>query len=194
LNTRSPRLDKFNQPDFIAKLRAGDETAYHEVVEELAMWFAVYTKRKFGISEEDAKDIVQDAIMAVYLKIEFYQPARGKFVQWAFQILRNKCLDWLRKHKRERLTFRESLAKDLTIQDEGKTFRDNLSPLEKLPRAVREAILKLPGRYQQFIGLLLLDTPENYIMQIMQIKSLGTFRSLKSRVLVKLQADIQQTN
>jgi len=127
LNTSKPRLDKFEQPDFIARLRAGDETAYHEVVEELAMWFAVYTKRKFGINEEDAKDIIQDAIMTVYLKIELYQPARGKFVQWAFQILRNKC-------------------------------------------------------------------SESYIMQIMQLKTLGTFCSLKSRVLVKLRAEIQQTN
>jgi len=81
LNTRKPRLDKFEQPDFIARLRAGDETAYQEVVEELAVWFAVYTKRKFGINEEDAKDIVQDTVLTVYRKIKSYDPVKGKFIQ-----------------------------------------------------------------------------------------------------------------
>jgi len=115
LNTRKPRLDKFEQADFIARLRAGDETAYHEVVEELAVWFAVYINKKFSINVEEAKDIVQDTVITVYRKIKSYDPAKGKFIQWMFRVLRNQCLDWLRKRKRERLTFRELLATDLTI-------------------------------------------------------------------------------
>ncbi|MCI0696897.1 RNA polymerase sigma factor [candidate division KSB1 bacterium] len=192
MDTRIPSLDKLNQPDFIARLQAGDETAYQNVMEELATWFAVYIKRKFGITEEDAKDLVQDVIMNVYRKIKRFEPAKGKFTQWAFSILRNQCLDWLRKRKRERLTFRELLAADLSIQDEAKIFRDDLSPLEKLPREVRAAILRLPGRYQQFVGLMLLGASEDYTMGIMQIKTHSAFRSLKSRVLSKLRMEIQQ--
>lgn len=194
MNTRAPRLDKFNQPDYIARLQAGDEAAYQNLADEFATWFVIYAKRKYGINEEDAKDIVQDVIMNIYLKIELYEPAKSKFVQWVFRILRNRCLDWLRKRKKDRMTFRELLAIDLAIQEESKTFRDDLSPLEKLPIEVRRAILRLPGRYQQFIGLMLLNAPENYVMQIMQIKTHSSFRSLKSRVLSKLKAEIQQLN
>ena len=194
MKTRKLHLDKFEQPDFIASLRAGDDTAYHEVVEELAMWFAVYTKSKFGINEEDAKDIVQDTVLTVYGKIKSYDPAKGKFIQWVFRVLRNQCLDWLRKRKRERLTFRELLATDLNIPDKDKTSRDDLSPLEKLPLEVQETILRLPGRYQQFIGLMLLNASESYVMDIMQIKAHSTFRSLKSRILSKLRTEIQPLN
>jgi RNA polymerase sigma-70 factor (ECF subfamily) len=191
LNKRKPRLDKFEQPDFIARLRAGDEMAYQNLVDELATWLAVYINRKFSINVEEAKDIVQDTIMTVYRKIKSYDPAKGKFIQWVFRVLRNQCLDWLRKRKRERLTFRELLAPDLTIQDEVKSFRDDLSPLEKLPREVRAAILRLPGRYQQFVGLMLLGASEDYIMAIMQIKTHSALRSLKSRVLSKLRIEVQ---
>lgn len=130
----------------------------------------------------------------IYRKLKLYEPIKGKLVQWAFQILRNRCLDWLRKRSNERLTFKELSATDLFIQDESKTTRDHLSPLEKLPFEVRQAILRLSDRYQQFIGLMLLGASENYIMQILQIKTRGTFRSLKSRVLSKLRAEIQQSN
>jgi len=193
LNTRKPRLNNFEQPDFIASLRAGDELAYQNLVDELATWLAVYVNRKFSINAEEAKDIVQDTVMTVYRKIKSYDPAKGKFIQWVFRVLRNQCLDWLRKRKRERLTFRELLVPDLTIQNEVKIFRDDLSPLEKLPREVRAAILRLPGRYQQFVGLMLLEASEDYIMGIMQIKTYGTLRSLKSRVLSKLRTEIQQS-
>jgi RNA polymerase sigma factor (sigma-70 family) len=194
LNTNTSRLDKFNQPDFIARLQAGDEIAYQDLVDEIATLFIFYAKRKFGINEEDAKDLVQDVVMNVYHKIELYEPGKGKFMQWVFRILRNRCLGWLRKRKKDRMTFRELLAIDLAIQEESKTFRDDLSPLEKLPIEVRRAILRLPGRYQQFIGLMLLNAPESYVMKIMQIKTHSTFRSLKSRVLSKLKAEIQQLN
>jgi DNA-directed RNA polymerase specialized sigma24 family protein len=69
-----------------------------------------------------------------------------------------------------------------------------LSPLEKLPPAIRQAILSLPDRYQQFIGLVLLDVPETYIRDILQIKTPANFRSLKSRVFAKLRAEIQKPN
>lgn|GEM_PF-2535020 len=186
MNARTPQLDKFNQPDFIARLQAGDEAAYQDVVDELAAWCAVYINRKFNINAEDAKDIVQDIVMTVYRKIKSYDPSKGKFTQWVFQVLRNQCLDWLRKRKMERLTFSELLAMESTIQDEVIILRDDLSPLEKLPRKVRAAILKLPGRYQQLVGLMLLNASEDYIMGIMQIKVTQYFSQFQIPCFVKI--------
>jgi len=190
---RIPRLDKFNQQDFIARLRAKDEKAYRELDAELYTWFTVYSQRKFGITEQDAKDIVQDATMNIYHRMRHFDPKRGKFVHWAFRILHNRCLGWLRKRKNERLTFRELLATDEAVAKEGKDLHDDLSLLERLPFEVQKTILRLPGRYQQLVGLMLLGASESYIMGIMQIKTRSTFRSLKSRVLAKLRAEVQQS-
>ena len=193
MKRRRLHWDKFNQPDFIARLRANDEKAYRELDTELCNRFTVYVHRKFGIPEQDAKDIVQEATMNIYRKIRLFQPAKGGFVIWAFRILRNCCLDWLKKRKKERLTFRELLTTDEAIATEGKDLHDDLSPLERLPFEVQEAILKLPGRYQQLIGLMLLSASEDYIRGIIQINTRSTFRSLKSRVLTKLQTEVQQS-
>jgi DNA-directed RNA polymerase specialized sigma24 family protein len=193
LNTKTPHLDKFNQPDFIARLRVGDKMAYQNLVDELTPWFSIYINRKFGINKEDAKDIVPDAILTIYRKIRRYQSVKGKFVQWTFVILRNLCLDWLKKRHKEHRTLRDLVMMDWTIASEGKDVHDDLSILERLPFEVQEAILRLPGRYQQFVGLMLLGASESYIMGIMQIKTRSAFRSLKSRVLTKLRIAVQQT-
>lgn len=83
---------------------------------------------------------------------------------------------------------------DTAAQEDSQTSRDNLSPLEKLPPEVREAILRLPGRYQQFIGLTLLNASESYVRDILQIKTASAYRSLKSRVLARLRAEVQKLN
>lgn len=84
-------------------------------------------------------------------------------------------------------------AIDDWIEEDSASPKDNLSELEKLPSPVREAILRLPGRYQQFVGLRLLGAADDYIMQIMQIKTRANLRSLKSRVYSKLRTEVQKT-
>jgi RNA polymerase sigma-70 factor (ECF subfamily) len=150
-------------------------------------------EKEFGISHEDAKDLAQDATISIFRKAKLYNPSRGQFVQWTFRILRNRCIDWLRKRREISFTPLPSQVTDTMAQEESHVRHDDLSPLEKLPPEVRLAILRLPGRYQQFIGLTLLNAPESYIRNILQIKTTSTFRSLKSRVFSRLRAEIQKS-
>jgi RNA polymerase sigma-70 factor (ECF subfamily) len=192
VKTKSQYPEKFNQLDFIAKLQAGDEAAFREFDDEFFSRFTAFAEKEFGINQEDAKDLAQDVTINIFQKAKLYDPARGQFVQWVFGILRNRCIDWLRKRKK--LPFKSLTVEiaDTVAQEISQTSRDNLSPLEKLPPEVREAILRLPGRYQQFIGLTLLNAPESYIKDILQIKTASTFRNLKFRAFARLRKEIQQ--
>ena len=193
MKTRSQFLEKFKHPNFVERLRVGDRAAFLELQDELFPWLTAFAGKKYGIAEEDAKDLMQDLTVALIKNVKKFDSSPGRFVSWLFQILRNKCVDELRRRQKLRLTSLDALATDLAIPIENKeTTTAYLSPLEKLPPAVRQAILRLPDRYQQFIGLVLLDVHETYIREILQIKTSANFRSLKSRVFAKLRAEIQQ--
>jgi len=193
LKAKSQFLEKFNDPNFVERLRGGERSAFEELQDELFPWLTAFASKKYGIAEEDAKDLMQDLTVVLIKNIKKFDSSPGRFVSWLFQILRNKCIDELRRRQKLRLTSLDALATDLAIPIESKeTATAYLSPLEKLPPAVRQAILRLPDRYQQFIALVLLNVPETYIRDILQIKTSANFRSLKSRVFAKLRAEVQK--
>ncbi len=192
MKNKTAVLEKFNAPEFVAGLRAGEEAAFRELAVELYPWFVHFVHKKFNIPIEDAKDIAQDTMFNIYQKILAFNPDKGRFLNWAFQILRNRSLDRLRAQSRLAITSLEKITADKIVFEERiAASTDDLSPLEKLPREVRQAILQLPGRYQQLIGLLLLGIKGSQIMEIMQIKTANNLRSLKSRMMAKLRIAIQ---
>ena len=190
-------LNHLNEPTFASGLRCGSRSAYCELEEALFPWFRNFLIDRYELGIEDAKDIVRDAAYKIVYKIKTYNSSKGKFVSWAFQILRNCCADWLRKNKRCQVISIDELPDELSndlayeLEDcEEDVPPDDLSPLEKLPQDVRQAILSLNPRYQQFIGLMLLGTPDVEIMKRMSLGTSESYRTLKSRALSKLKEKI----
>lgn len=67
-------------------------------------WRLLYNvARRAGLDDVDAQDVVQDTVIAVAKEIpQFrYDPARGSFKQWLFQILRRRVSDHFRRHYRQ---------------------------------------------------------------------------------------------
>lgn len=160
---------------------------------ELFPYFRTFVYREYGLTKEEANDIVQDVALRIFEKIRFFNPTRGRFEIWTFQILRNRCVDWLRNKKKYKALSLEKLQTDLVDQTiEFESSQDSLSPLEQLPPAVRQAILRLPDRYQQFLGLFLLGVQDSYVMDILKIKTRGALLTLKSRVFAKLKIEIEK--
>lgn len=192
---RRPDSEKLNQPGFIARLQAGEETAYRELDQELFPYFRNFICTEYGLDKEEAGDLVQDVAIRIFEKIHFFNPKRGRFEVWAFRILRNRFVDMLRHKKKYKTTTLEKLHTDILDQIEDvESPKDSLSPLEKLPYEVRQAILRLPDRYQQFLGLFLLGVQDSYIMDILKLKTRGALLTLKSRVFAKLKIELEKTN
>ncbi|MDZ7304765.1 MAG: sigma-70 family RNA polymerase sigma factor [candidate division KSB1 bacterium] len=188
-----PNLEKLNQPDFIARLQAGEDAAYRELDQELFPYFRNFVHKEYGLDKEETNDFVQDVAIRIFEKIHLFNPKRGRFEVWAFQILRNRFVDWLRDKKKYKATSLEKLQREIIDQiEELESPKDSLSPLEKLPPEVRQAILRLPDRYQQFLGLFLLGVQDCYIMDILKLKTRGAFLTLKSRVFSKLKTELEK--
>lgn len=62
--------EEFNHPDFAKRLKAGNESAFREFFDYFSPWAKSLIKRKYGLSEEDAKDITQDFFRRIVEKIK----------------------------------------------------------------------------------------------------------------------------
>jgi RNA polymerase sigma-70 factor (ECF subfamily) len=190
------RLEEFNHPDFVNRLKTGNEAAYRELVDGMLPWAKNFVKKKYSLSEEDAKDIAQDLFQRIIEKIDQYEANEGRFMAWAFQILRNLTVDWLRRNKKIEIVAVDPLQIDEMVpsrdDDSATKPKDDLSPLEKLPNELRMAFLKLNERYQRLLGLMLLGTSDEAIRKVLEIPNEGALWTLRSRALAKLKEEFEK--
>ena len=72
--------EAFDHPDFVKRLKAGNESAYQDLVDSFLPWAKSFVKKKYGISEEDARDVTQDFFQRLIERIEQYDENEGRFL------------------------------------------------------------------------------------------------------------------
>jgi RNA polymerase sigma-70 factor (ECF subfamily) len=136
-----PDMKEKNPSDAEAVLaiRTGDRQAYRAIVER-------YMKRAYGIaltfvgSHQDAMDVSQMAFIRAYRNLRRYDPARP-FFPWFYRILRNICLDHLKRASHSCEIPLEDIA-ILGTTDRDLELRQMLwRAMEQLPVEQREAIM-----------------------------------------------------
>lgn len=102
-------------------MKQGERSAFDEMVE-------IYKMKGFSITFnmvgncEDARDILQEAFVKVYLNIKGFRES-AQFSTWFYRIVVNCCLDFLRKRQRTNRVFTEPLVdedgqeKELEVAD-----------------------------------------------------------------------------
>jgi len=83
----------------VAALKAGEPAAYEQLIEQYAE--QVY-RVAFRLLQNaaDAEDALQEAFLAVYLRIGEFQ-GEAKLSSWLYRIVTNKALDIIRKRQRK---------------------------------------------------------------------------------------------
>lgn len=87
-----------DQSKLIARLRAGEDRAYDEVV-ALAGGRMLAVARRMMAREEDAQDAVQDAFLSAFRAIDRFD-GRSQLTTWLHRITVNACLMKLRSQRR----------------------------------------------------------------------------------------------
>jgi len=116
-----------------------------------------------GGESEDAEDIVQEAFVKMYCAAPRFKKVKGAtFKSWAYKILVNTCLTFLKKRKRNRaftLPFdpelHDIIADDQSEEKDRKLFIDEaLSVLSRMPEAFREVLRPtlIEGKTQSDVG------------------------------------------
>ena len=131
--------EKISEKDILMAAAGGSKQAYQEIVTRYKST-AYYVALGFVKNTQDALDISQDAFIRAFRRIKKFDQNRA-FYPWFYIILKNLCLDHLRKRRRmseipiERVHVFEDEERNLEI-------RDALwKGIERLPLAQREAIV-----------------------------------------------------
>ncbi|MDR0367593.1 MAG: sigma-70 family RNA polymerase sigma factor [Bacteroidales bacterium] len=90
-------MDKLLLNNLITLSLKNDYKAFREIVEayQLSVYSLVF---KLLNNEQDAKDVVQETFIKVWLNLEKYN-ADKKFINWLYKIATNLCMDKLRSLK-----------------------------------------------------------------------------------------------
>ena len=123
----------------LERVRRGDREAYQGIVRRY-MQAAYYIALGLVHNQQDALDISQDAFVRAFRKIKQYDPQK-RFFPWFYRLLKNLCLDHIKKHRRRR----EIPLEDVQVFKEEKDNRELKEVLwkgiEELPFEQREVII-----------------------------------------------------
>ena len=82
--------------DLVRRIRSGDREAVGELYDRyasVAMAVALRTVQDRGVAE----DVVHDAFVAVWQRIDRFDEARGSLRSWLLTVVRNRGIDRLRR-------------------------------------------------------------------------------------------------
>jgi len=135
------------------RIRAGQTDALGELYDRYAS-VALGTALRVVNDRQEAEDVVHDAFVAVWRKIDRFDPDRGSLRGWLMTVVRNRAIDRVRG-RRPQL--------DLDDADERSLLRTGPNPTWEaaLERAsateVRAAMASLPTEQRQAIELVYLQ-------------------------------------
>lgn len=132
----------------MARIAAGDEAAFRELVETWEQPIFAFLSRMLG-NREDARDLAQETFVRVYEHASRYQ-AEGKFRSWLFRIAGNFARSALRKQKILHWVGLDSAA---NIEQDTRESPDRLVDRHERNRELQAALDKLPARQKEAIVL-----------------------------------------
>ena len=131
------------------RIRAGDRVALGEVYDRHAS-AAMAVALRIVADREGAEDLVHDAFVAIWQKIDRYDPARGSLRSWIVTIVRNRAIDRLRG-TRPSIEIGEADERSLLSSGPNPTWESAMARLGSIQ--LRAALDELPAEQRQAIEL-----------------------------------------
>ena len=131
------------------RVRAGDTNALGELYDRYAGTATATAMRVVG-SRDEAEDVVHDAFVAVWRKIDRFDAERGSLRAWLMTVVRNRAIDKVRARR---------ASIDVELADERSLLRTGPNPTQDaaLTRAsgieVRAAMASLPDEQRRALEL-----------------------------------------
>lgn len=148
-----------------------DREAFGEIFDHFAPRVKSFMMRK-GAPSEQAEDLVQETMIAVWSKAALYYADRGSVSTWIFTIARNLRIDRLRRERANLYSDMEDF--DAPSDDVGQDVA--LGRLQE-DSAVARALAQIPLEQRELLILSYVeDLPQSEIAQRLQIP-LGTVKS-----------------
>ena len=159
----------------VARCRAGDRTAWNELVERFSRYVYAISVQAFRLSEHDAEDVFQDVFMRAYQNLDRLRDDAA-IRPWLAQMTRRLCIDRLRAGAREAPADQEL---------EPAEIDETLATLDEA-LAVHEALAATPGHCREMLDRFFCrDESYRMIGQALGLPA-GTIASRISRCLARM--------
>ncbi len=162
--------------------------------------------RRHGLQDADARDVMQELLMAVSRSIDRWDPAkeRGSFRGWLRRVARNLVINWLKQRERRVIATGGSDLQamlDMLPADSGPEPPDSGPETVEFDKELRRALFQRaaeqvrgevqPATWQAFwetavVGTSPVDAAKKLRMEV------GAIRVAKCRVLARLQAAVNE--
>ncbi|WP_405569263.1 RNA polymerase sigma factor [Winogradskyella sp. Asnod2-B02-A] len=157
--------------------KKGNEVAQMQVYNKYSQ--AMFTIACRYLSEEDAKDVMQEGFLKAFKNLESYKP-EATFGAWLKRIIINQCLDVLKKNK---LEFEAVEVSELQITNEDNWQFDNAISKQEILFAIEQ----LNEKHKIVVKLYLIEGYDHQeISEILEIP-IKTSRTHLRRGKLKLQ-------
>lgn len=185
-------VDNSNSDEqLLRRIQDGD----FEAVEQL---YNRYNRTAFALAlrvltdPEGAEDVVQEVFLRIWRQPGYYDPARGRFPTWLMSVVRNLCIDQIRKRRHQGVSLDQEES-----QEHLNFLAEKALPLEeevwsKLRRdSVRKAMSGLPDEQRKMIELAFFGGYTHQEIAERTGQPLGTVKSRIRQGLLKLKGLLQ---
>jgi RNA polymerase sigma-70 factor (ECF subfamily) len=152
IHTSDPSIDAIDDVELMQRIGTGDRASFEEFYRRhIALVFS--TAFKILNNSSDAEDVTQEVMFMVWEKSPMYEVSRGKPLNWAVTMTRNKAIDRLRSIQR-RLRLNDDAEREIAPPPRLGKDRpsDHLDSGEK-QQIVRSAVMKLNREQRQVIEM-----------------------------------------
>lgn len=189
-------LDAITDEELVELAQAGEYAAYEEIVrrfQDKAFRLAFSLMK----NETDAQDVVQEAFLNMYRKLDTFQ-GQSAFGSWMYRVVVNAALMRLRKKKRrsevpvsdEEGEFREDDYYVASVP-EWRVRADEAAENRELRQKIIEAVDELPPKYQTVFLLKEVEGLQLKEIAVVLDLSVGGVKSRLHRARLHLRATLE---
>ena len=182
--TRAQDTGALDVTDLVRRAAAGESRAWERLVDQYSRLIWAIT-RDFKLVESDAADVAQVTWLRLLENIHKIENP-DRVGSWLASTARNECLRCLARSKRV------VLAEDDDVLQGAAPAEPEIDEgllLAERSEMVREAMARLPSRWQRMLELLMADPPVSYAEISDQLGlPIGSIGPTRSRCLARLRA------
>jgi len=162
-----------NESQLLFKVKHKDREAQELLYDSYKnLWFSICLR--YTTNESDALDVLQNALVNIYTKIDQFDISKGNFKSWSSKIVVNDNLMFLRKKSSSFYTY--DIDQGYDLYDEEETALERLSAEE-----LTKLIQNLPEGYRTIFNLYVIEGYSHKEISEHLGVSESTSRSLVSR-------------
>lgn len=141
----------FDEPAIVREAQRGDRAAFGQLVKTYQQ-MAYATAYGFVGNREDALELAQDAFVKAYRAMNRFDTSMP-FYPWLYRIVKNTCLNHLKKRRRRGETSLESLRESGVqfVSNDGGPSRN--AGIDEIRAHLAHALNELPDDHREIITL-----------------------------------------